>query len=88
MGKRLNDTAAVVAMAPYESQHEHYSRSVRKIDNGYVTSTCGHNPNDPLSYGNGPTSKETFTTEHPDKMDGELGRNAGAMKRAVEFMKQ
>lgn len=85
MGKRLNDTKAVVSMAPYESQSEHYSRTVRKIDNGYVTSHYGCNPNDP----DGPTSKEVYTTDHPDKKDAaELGTNGNAMKRAVDFMKK
>jgi hypothetical protein len=88
MGKRLNDTAAVIGITPYESQHEHYSRTVRKIDNGYVTSTYGKDPNDPASCGDGPTSKEVFTTSHPDHMDGEMSRNGSAMKRAVEFMKK
>lgn len=85
MGKRLNDTAAVVGMVPFESQQEHYSRTVRKIDNGYLTSSYGHNPD---GCGDSPQSKEVFTTEHPDKMDGEMGRNGSAMKRAVEFMKK
>lgn len=84
MGKRLNDTMAVKAMIPYESQSEHYSRTVRKIDNGYVTSHHGHDPNGP----DGPTHKEIYTAGHPDgelpadKMD----TNSGAMKRAVDFM--
>lgn len=82
--ERLNDTAAVVAMNPYESQSEHYNRTVRKIDNGYVTTTYQHGPNCP----DGPTSKEVFTTGHPDAMDGAIGRNGSAMKRAVEFMKR
>ena len=85
MGERLNDTAAVVGMKPYESQHEHYSRSVRKIDNGYLTTHYGTNPNDP----DGPTHSEVFTTGHPDHHDSaELGTNGNAMKRAVEFMKR
>lgn len=83
MGKRLNDTAGVVGMVPYESQSEHYSRNVRKIDNGYVTSHYGKNPNDP----EGPTCKEIFTRDHPDMKDGsEMGRDGSAMKRAVDFM--
>ena len=83
--KRLNDTAAVVAMAPYESQSEHYSRSVRKIDNGYIVSEHSHNPNDP----EGPTHKEVFVRDHPDQKDAsEMGGNGGAMKRAVDYMKK
>lgn len=83
MGKRLNDTNAVVAMAPYESQSEHYSKTVRKIDNGYLTTEYKHGPNCP----DGPTSKEVFTHHHPDAMDGGMGMNGDAMKRAVDFMK-
>lgn len=85
MGDRLNDTAAVVGIVPYESQNEHYSRNVRKIDNGFVTTHYGANPNDPQ----GPTHKEVFTHDHPDQKDAsEMGGNGGAMKRAVEFMKK
>lgn len=85
MGKRLNDTAGVVAMAPCQPYDEHYSRSVRKIDNGYVTKHYGCNPNDP----DGPTSKEVFTRDHPDQKDSsELGGNGSAMRRAVDFMKK
>lgn len=85
MSKRLNDTAGVVAMDPYSTQSEHYARSVRKIDNGYLTTHHGCNPNDP----EGPTYKEVFTRDHPDQKDAsEIGTNGGAMKRAVDFMKQ
>lgn len=85
MGKRLNDIAGVVAMTPYESQSEHYSRSVRKIDNGYLTSHHGCNPNDP----DGPTHKEVFTRDHPDMKDAsEMSKNGNAMSRAVDFMKK
>jgi hypothetical protein len=85
MSKRLNDTAAVVGMVPYESQSEHYSRSVRKVDNGYITMEHGRNPNDP----EGPTHKEVFTRDHPDMKDASMmDGNGGAMKRAVEFMKK
>lgn len=84
MGDRLNDTKAVVGMVPYENSHEHYSRTVRKIDNGYITSHYGKNPNDP----EGPTSMEVFTRDHPDQKDAsEIGRDGSAMKRAVDFMK-
>lgn len=84
MSKRLNDTSAVVGMVPWETQSEHYSRSVRKIDNGFVTTHHGHDPNGP----EGPTYKEVFTRDHPDQKDAsEMGGNGGAMKRAVEFMK-
>lgn len=83
MGKRLNDTAAVVSMVPYESQSEHYSRSVRKIDNGYLTTHYGKDPNDP----EGPLSKEVFTRDHPDMKDAStMDGNGTAMKRAVDFM--
>lgn len=83
MGKRLNDTKGVIAMVPYESQSDHYSRSVRKIDNGYLTTEYGCNPNDP----EGPTNKEVFTRDHPDQKDAsEVGRDGSAMKRAVDFM--
>lgn len=85
MSKRLNDTAAVQGMVPYESQSEHYSRTVRKIDNGYLTSHHGCNPNDP----EGPIHKEVFTSDHPDLKDAShLGGNGSAMKKAVEFMKK
>lgn len=85
MSKRLNDTAGVVAMIPYESQHEHYSKTVRKIDNGFVTSHYGNSPNDP----DGPTHKEVFTRDHPDQKDAsEIGTNGGALRRAVEYMKK
>lgn len=80
MGDRLNDTKAVVAMVPYESQSDHYSRTVRKIDNGYVTSHYGCNPNDP----EGPTNKEVFSEDHPDKTA--MGSHGNPMRRAVEFM--
>ena len=83
MGKRLNDTAGVVAMSPYESQSEHYSKSVRKIDNGYITHEHHYGPNCP----DGPISKEVFTADHPDLKDASnMDGNGGAMKRAVEFM--
>lgn len=83
MGKRLNDTNGVKAMVPYESQSDHYSRTVRKIDNGFVTSHYGRDPNDPDS----PTNKEVFTRDHPDMKDAShLDTNNGAMKRAVDFM--
>lgn len=84
MGKRLNDTIAVQAMMPYESQSEHYSRTVRKIDNGYVTSHHGCNPNDP----DGPTSKEVFTHVHPDRKDVDSFGSGNMMKHAVDFMKK
>lgn len=86
MSKRLNDTAGVQAMVPYEKQSEHYSRTVRKIDNGYVTTHYGCNPNDP----EGPTNKEVYTLGHPDGEIGksEIGRDGSAMKRAVDFMKK
>lgn len=83
MAGRLNDTAAVQAMVPYESQSEHYNRSVRKIDNGYVTTSHEHGPNCP----DGPTSKEVFTSDHPDLKDAS-GVPGNAMKRAVDFMKK
>lgn len=82
--KRLNDTAAVIAMNPYQSQSEHYSRTVRKIDNGYVTSHHSYGPNDP----SGPTSKEVYSEMHPDTHDGSVvGGESGAMKRAVDCLK-
>ncbi len=87
MAKRLDDTKAVQAMVPYESQSEHYSRTVRKIDNGYVTSHYGRGPNDP----DGPTNKEVFTMGHPDgdiNGNNELHRNESAMKKAVSYMKK
>ena len=85
MTKRLNDTTAVVAMAPYETQNEHYSRTVRKIDNGYITSHFEHGLNCP----DGPVSKEIFTADHPDQCDAsEMGSNGCAMKRAVDYMKK
>jgi hypothetical protein len=85
MGKRLDDTAGVVAMTPYESQSLHYSKTTRKIDNGYVTSEHKSDSNDP----DGPVHKEVFTRSHPDLDDaGEMSRNGSAMKRAVEFMKK
>lgn len=83
MTERLNDTAAVAAMAPYESQSQHYSKSVRKIDNGFVTSEHGMNPNDP----DGPNHREVFTRSYPDLDDAsEMSRNGNAMKRAVEHL--
>lgn len=81
---RLNDTAAVIAMTPYESQNEHYSRSVRPIDNGYVVSEHHYGPNSP----DGPNCKEFFTRDHPDLKDSSMGTNANAMKRAVDYMKK
>lgn len=81
--KRLSDTAAVVAMVPYESQREHYSRSVRPIDNGYIVSEHHSGPNCP----DGPISKEMFVHEHPSHdTNSEIGRNGDAMKRAVEHI--
>lgn len=88
MAERLNDTAAVAGMVPYETQHEHYSRTVRKIDNGYVTIEHGCNPNDPAKEGDSPVSRETFTRDHPDQKDSGMSRNGDAMKRAVEYMKK
>lgn len=83
MGKRLNDISAVQAMNPYESQNEHYSKTVRKIDNGYIVHESHYGPNCP----DGPTSKEVFVHEHPSHdTNSEIGSNAGAMKRAVDFM--
>jgi hypothetical protein len=83
MTKRLNDVAAVQAMIPYESQSEHYSKSVRKIDNGYVIREFKHGPNCP----DGPIEKEVFVRDHPDLKDASnMDGNGGAMKRAVEFM--
>lgn len=82
MGKRLNDTAGVVAMSPYESQSQHYSKSIRKIDNGYITREYQHGPNCP----EGPIEKEVFTHDHPDQKDAGMSRNGEAMKKAVEFM--
>lgn len=79
---RLNDTVAVVGMVPYESQHQHYSRTVRKIDNGFVTSEYSHNPNDP----EGPTSKEVFTHDHPDADSASLNAGGSMMKRAVDVL--
>lgn len=38
MGKRLSDTAGVAATSCAEGNSEYFSRSVRKIDNGFVTS--------------------------------------------------
>ena len=40
MPKRLNDTAAIVTMphgGDNDGSHEHYSRTTRKIANGFVT---------------------------------------------------
>lgn len=72
-------------MIPYESQSDHYSRIVRKIDNGYVTSHHCSGPNSP----DGPTSKEVFTADHPDLKDAsEIGRNGSAMAKAVDYMKK
>jgi hypothetical protein len=84
MGKRLNDTSAVVGMTPYESPAEHYSRTVRKISNGYLTAHYGTNPNDPDSYDDAPNSREVFTRDHPDLKDSSMmDRNANAMTKAV-----
>jgi hypothetical protein len=83
MSERLNDTAGVVGMKPLETQSEHYSKYVRKIDNGYVTT---EHAQDPSAIG-GPTYKEVFTQDHPDQRDAsEMGGNGGAMKRAVDYM--
>lgn len=83
--KRLDDTAAVQGMVPYESQSEHYSRTVRKIDNGYLVRESHYGPNGP----DGPTDKEVFMKNHPDdkRMSSDVG-SGGAMKKAVEFMKR
>jgi hypothetical protein len=89
MGDRLNDTSAVVGMTPYETSHQHYSRTVRKIDNGFITHEMGKNPNDPEGYGDSPVSREVFTRDHPDLADSSMmGTNPNAMKKAVEFMKK
>lgn len=83
MTQRLNDTAAIVAASPYETQHDHYMRSVRKIDNGFVTTHSQSGPNSP----DGPIHMEVFTRDHPDQKDSsEMGGNCGAMRRAVEYM--
>lgn len=82
MEKRLNDTAAIVAMVPYETQSEHYSRTVRPIENGFVVTEHCSGPNSP----EGPTSKEVFMPEHPDS--GIIKPNGNAMRRAVDFMKK
>lgn len=85
MGKRLNDAAGIVGMVPYESQSEHYSRTVRKIDNGYLVKEYKHGSNCP----DGPTDKEVFMTGHPDgDISDKMGRNGNAMTRAVDFMKK
>jgi len=85
MAKRLNDTAAVIGMSPYESQSEHYSHSVRKIDNGFICNEYHSGPNCP----DGPTSKEYFMPEHPGAAtEGVLANHGNAMKRAVEFMRK
>jgi hypothetical protein len=85
MAKRLNDTAGVIAMSPYETQADHYSRTVRKIDNGYITSHHQYGPNCP----DGPTSKEVFTSDHPDLKDASaVGGGGSMMKHAVDYMKR
>lgn len=85
MGKRLNDTTGVVSMSPYESQSEHYNRSVRKIDNGFLVRESHHGgPNCP----DGPTDKEVFMSEHPDTDKSGLGDSGNAMKKAVTYMKK
>lgn len=78
MGKRLNDTIAVKASMPSgSSSYQHSSKTIRKIDNGYVTSM----------YGDGTASTEIFTAEHPDSPANAV--NSGdAMKRAVDYMKK
>lgn len=79
--KRLNDTIAVKAMMPSTPQdYQHMSKTIRKIDNGFVTST----------YSDG-KSTETFSSESPGdfasgEKGGELTRDTNAMKRAVDFM--
>jgi hypothetical protein len=80
--KRLNDTSAIIGMIPYETQSEHYSRSVRPIDNGFIIKEHHYGPNSP----DGPTSKEVFVRDHPDQSG--LGANSNAMQRAVDFMKK
>lgn len=75
MGKRLNDTNALVSCP---SAHEHYSKSIRKIDNGYLTSI----------YSGGECS-EMYSENHPDKGGGsDLDGGHGALRKAVEFMKK
>lgn len=74
--KRLNDTAAVKAMPVSCDDSCYTSKSIRKIDNGYVTST----------YGSG-KSTEVFTPEHPDKISG-MDSSKDSMSRAVQYMKQ
>lgn len=82
MAKKLSDTVALQA-TPFGgnscADNQHYSKSVRKIDNGYITS---ESHNDGLGY----RSMETYSADHPDKSS--VGGNTDSMARAVEFMKK
>lgn len=85
MGKkssgRLNDTAAIAAM-PMEDQHSTHV-SIRKIDNGFVTTRSS-------SGQHGFSSSETFTEQRPDQ-DGEIhgpDDSGDSMRRAAAYLKR
>jgi hypothetical protein len=87
---RLNDTQAIVAMVPYESEHNHYSRTVRPLENGFLVREFSQGTsNDPNHLGDSPISREYYSEQHPDNM----GRDPHvckptAMKRAVDYLKK
>ena len=75
-GSRLNDTAAVVAIPAFTPEsHEHTSKSVRKIDNGYIVTTSS-------SRDGRYESSEVFT-DSPQTL-----QETNPMQKAVDYMKR
>lgn len=83
--KRLDDTGALVARG-FETtvQSSHVSKSVRRIDNGYVTEVCTSGPG-------GYKRSETFSQTPPDS-DGRGAAHGpnetrGSLADAVGYLK-
>lgn len=76
---RLNDTAAVASMPVSEGHYA--SVSVRKIDNGYITSRTSN-------HGQNYVSTETFSENQPDLDGGIHGPDSegNPMRRAAEYL--
>ena len=73
---RLNDTAAVAAYPSFTPEsHESTSKSVRKIDNGYIVSTSS-------SRDGRYESSEVFT-QSPQTL-----QESNPMQKAIDYMKR
>lgn len=80
MAKRLDDTKALKAMPAFLGDNESVSVSVRKIDNGFVTTERSYSDD-------GYKCKETFSPVKPSVQMETNAPKSTTLSKAMEYLK-